>query len=386
MATQKRTFGTVLASLAVGALVVAVCAFGVFLLNGGAWSSSEPSGGAAHEVTDSVGRAVQVPDDPQSIAALDSFSGSVAVLAGAGDRLMGAPGGVISNEMLAEVYPDLGSIDQLSGNAINVETLLAADVDVVLIKRDLYDNGEETAKLDRVGIPYVVVDYDTLEGQMDAIRLVGEVCGPDAQEKAGAIADYYQQTVDLVESRAAQLDESEKVSVYHSINDPLLTDGAGSLGADWMKRAGAVSVSAQEGGKGGTGDYTATLEQVYTWNPDVVVCSTADAKNAILADEQWQGLDAVESGNVYNLPVSTSRWGQRGDPETFLGMLWLGKTLYPDLYTDIDLKQTVVAYYRDVIGLEVDDELWDAIVSGIGLRAEGSGGGAGDGSGKGGSR
>lgn len=384
MATQKRTVGTVLASLTVGALIAAVCAFCIFLLNGGTWSSSESSGGTTHEVTDSVGRAVQVPDDPQNIAALDSFSGSVAVLAGAGERLMGAPGGVISNEMLAEVYPDLDTLDQLSGNAINVETLLAADVDVALVKRDLYDNGEETAKLDRMGIPYVVVDYDTLEGQMDAIRLVGEVCGPDAREKANGIADYYQQTVDMVEDRAAQLEESERVSVYHSINDPLLTDGADSLGVDWMERAGAVSVSAQEEGKGGTGDYTATLEQVYAWNPDVVVCSTADAKEAILADDQWQGLDAVESGNVYNLPVSTSRWGQRGDPETFLGMLWLGKTLYPDLYADIDLKQTVVAYYRDVIGLEVDDALWDAIVSGTGLRAEGSGGGAGDGSGGGG--
>lgn len=384
MATQKRTFGTVLASLAVGALIVAACAFGIFLLNGGTWGSPESSDGATREVTDSVGRTVQVPDDPQNIAALDSFSGSVAVLAGAGERLMGASGGVISNEMLEEIYPDLGTLDQLSGNAINVETLLAANVDVAMVKRDLYDNGEETAKLDRMGIPYVVVDYDTLEGQMDAIRLVGEVCGPDAQEKANGIADYYQQTVDLVEDRTAQLDEGEKVSVYHSINDPLLTDGADSLGADWMERVGAVSVSAQEDGKGGTGDYTATLEQVYAWNPDVVVCSTVDAKEAILADEQWQGLDAVENGNVYNLPVSTSRWGQRGDPETFLGMLWLGKTLYPDLYADIDLKQTVVSYYRDVIGLDVDDALWDVIVSGTGLRAEGSGGGSGEGSGGGG--
>lgn len=384
MATQKRTFATTLASFAVGALIVAACAFCVVLMNGGTWGASAPSGGSTHEVVDSVGRAVQVPDDPHSIAALDSFSGSVAVLAGAGERLMGAPGGVISNEMLEEIYPDLGSLDQLSGNAINVETLLAAEVDVALVKRDLYDNGEETAKLDRMGIPYVVVDYGTLEEQMDAIRLVGEVCGSDAREKADGIADYYQQTVDMVEDRVSQLDEDEKVRVYHSINDPLLTDGADSLGADWMERAGAVSVSAQEDGKGGTGDYNATLEQVYAWDPDVVVCSTADAKEAILADEQWQGLDAVEEGSVYNLPVSTSRWGQRGDPETFLGMLWLGKTLYPDLYADIDLKQTVVAYYRDVIGLEVDDALWDAIVSGTGLRAEGSGGGSGEGSGGGG--
>lgn len=385
MTTQKRTVGTALASLAAGVLIVAVCALGIFALNGGPAGQSEGASGPVREVVDSVDRTVKVPENPQRIAALDAFSGNVVVLSGAGDRLMGAPGGVLSNKMLQKLYPDLESLDQLSGNAINVETLLAADVDVALVKRDLYDGGEETAKLDKMGIPYVVVDYGTLEEQMEAIQLVGEVCGGQAEEKARAIAGFFQETVSLVEERAATLSDDEKLSVYHSINDPLLTDGAGSLGADWMQRVGAVSVSAQEDGEGGTGDYTATLEQVYSWAPDVIVCSTADAKEAIESDAQWQGMAAVQNGDVVNLPVSTSRWGQRGDPETFLGMLWLGKTLYPALYEDVDLKETVTTYYRDVVGLEIDDELWETILSGEGLRVEGGGaGGGGEGSGSGG--
>ncbi|MBX9034650.1 ABC transporter substrate-binding protein [Gordonibacter massiliensis (ex Traore et al. 2017)] len=396
MTTQKRGAKTVLASAAVGLLIVAVCGLGLFALNGGSLATlfdvsavaGQGSATETKEVVDSLGRTVSVPADPQRIAALDAFSGNVCVLAGAGDKLMGAPGGVLSNELLRELCPGLESVEQLSGNSVNVETLLSAGVDVALVKRDLYDGGEETAKLDKLGIPYVVVDYSTVEEQQDAIELVGRVCGPAAAEKAAAVAEYYRETAALVEERAASVPESERKRVYHSINDPLLTDGSGSLGADWVARCGAVDVSAGEAGVGGTGDYTATLEQVYAWNPDVIVCSTADARSAILGDAQWQGMAAVAAGEVRNLPVSTSRWGQRGDPETFLGMLWLGKTLYPQLYEDVDLEETVRSYYRDVVGLDIDDATWEAIVAGEGLRAEGSGGqeGQGSGSGSGGGR
>lgn len=390
MTTQKYGARGVLASAAVGLLIVAVCGLGLFALNGGSFSDlfgGAPAvgrdAGEMQEVVDSLGRTVSVPAEPQRIAALDAFSGNVCVLAGAGDKLMGAPGGVLSNELLRRLCPQLESVEQLSGNSINVETLLSADVDVALVKRDLYDGGEETAKLDKLGIPYVVVDYSTVGEQQDAIELVGRVCGSEASEKAAAIAAYYRQTVDLVEERAARVSESERTRVYHAINDPLLTDGAGSLGADWIARCGAVDVSAEKAGAGGADDYSATLEQVYAWNPDVVVCSTADARASILGDAQWQGMASVAAGEVYSLPVSTSRWGQRGDPEAFLGMLWLGKTLYPQLYQDIDLKETVCSYYRDVVGLDIDDATWDAIVAGEGLRASASGGGEGQGSGSG---
>lgn len=390
MTTQVRGVKGIAASAAVGLLIVVVCGLGLFALDGGSLStlfggdtSASRDAGETKEVVDSLGRTVNVPIDPQSIAALDAFSGNVCVLAGAGDRLMGAPGGVLSNVLLQRLCPGLDSVEQLSGNAVNVETLLSADVDVALVKRDLYDGGEETAKLDKLGIPYVVVDYSTVEEQQAAIELVGRVCGPAASEKAASIAAYYRQTVDLVQERAALVAKDGRKRVYHAINDPLLTDGAGSLGADWIARCGAIDVSAEETGAGGADDYSATLEQVYAWSPDVVVCNTADARASILADAQWQGMAAVAEGQVYGTPVSTSRWGQRGDPETFLGMLWLGKTLYPQLYEDVSLKDTVCAYYRDVVGLDIDDATWDAIAAGEGLRAGGSGNGAGSGGGSG---
>lgn len=379
MTTQRRTAANMIASVLAGALIVAVLGAGLGLLQSesvqellfGQKTAGQTT--ATHEVVDSAGRTVYVPESPKKIAAFDAFSGNVCALVGAGDQLMGAPGGVKSNELLREVSPQIEFVEQLSGNSINVETLLSAGVDVALVRGSMYDDGE-TDRLDELGIPYVVVEYGTIEEQIAAIELVGDVCGGEASARARGVADYYRSTVSVVEERTAQIPEDQRKRVFHSINDLLLTDGSGSVGADWITRAGAVCVSEGESSTGVQGDYTATLEQVYAWDPDVVVCSTASARRDILSDPQWAGLSAVSSGEVYNIPVSTSRWGQRGDPETFLGMLWLGKTLYPDLYADIDLKDTVGAYYRDVIGLEVDDALWEQILSGEGLRLEGSGG------------
>ena len=382
MTTQKRKLSNVLASALVGALIAGLLGAGLFVINGGSFDeviqgdthSRQASTVELQKVTDSLGREVEIPANPQRIAAMDAFSGNVCVLLGAGDKMMGAPGGVISNELLQELSPTLDSITQLAGNVVNTETLLAEGVDVVLIRKALFDSEKEVEQLDKLDIPYVVVDYKSIEEQIDAIKLLGKVCGESSLKTADLITQYYQQTLDMVEKRAELIPENERKRVYHSINDPFLCDGSDSIGADWILRCGAISVSGEEESTEGMGDYNATLEQIYEWAPDAIICSTAAAKQTILSDPQWQGLDALASQQVYNLPVSSSRWGQRGDPEVFLGMLWLGKTLYPDVYEDIDLKETVVSYYKDIIGLTIDDETWDAIVAGEGLRIESSGG------------
>ena len=45
--------------------------------------------------------------------------------------------------------------------------------------------------------------------------------------------------------------------------------------------------------------------------------------------------------------------------------------LYPDEYADIDLKNEVVTFYKDVLGVDVTDELYEQIISGRGVRKAG---------------
>lgn len=372
----------------IASVVIAVAVVAAFALAGTMLASSNPSGGIgdgssetttssapadAKTVTDMVGRQVDVPADPQHIAAIDSFAAQVCVMSGAGEHVFGVPGGVMSSVLLQKVYPDLPNVERLTGDSINVEALAAGKVDVAFVKESSYAKTGEMDKLDQLGIPYVVVGYETVDEQIAAIELVGTVCGGAAQSKADELAGYYRKTVELVDERTARIPQEERLSIYHTINAELSCDGAGSLGEDWIRRCGAVSVSAVEPATGGHGDYYATLEQIYNWNPDAIICSSADTTAAIGADARWKGMAAVTKGQVYTLPVSMSRWGQRGDPETFLGMLWLGKTLYPQYYADVDLQQTVTEYYRDLFGIDIDEKTWQQILAGEGLREQGAG-------------
>jgi iron complex transport system substrate-binding protein len=214
------------------------------------------------------------------------------------------------------------------------------------------------------------------------MRLVGAVCGDTAVEKAEGLARFYEDTLVSIEQRASQIPEEERFKVYHSISDILLTDSKGSLGADWIERVGCVDVAAASSATSGT-DYQTTLEQVYVWDPDAIVCNVAATAKAVASDEKWAGLRAVESGRIHTIPTGATRWGQRGDVETYLAMLWLGCTVYPGYFGDIDLKQAVVDYYRDYLGVTVDDALYEQMLSGEGLRSAGTGDGTGTGQGQG---
>lgn len=349
--------------------------------NGEGGDSGTGSGGfaAMQTVTDSLGRAVEVPAEPQHIAIMDSFSSELAVMIGAGPQVCGMPAGVSSDCILQMIYPELATAPvALSGNAVNIESLMQLGCDVALVKSTMAS--DELAKLDNMGIPYVVVDYTTFTEQMDAIRLVGQVCGTNAAARAEALAARYEVIAAEVSARVAKVDERDRVRVYHSINDALLTDSATSLGADWITLAGCVDVSAGEAATSGT-DYNAVLEQVYAWDPDLVICNVAQTAALMREDAKWAGLRAVDLGKVRNIPIGATRWGQRGSVETALAMVWLGCEAYPELFSGLDLKQLTVEYYRDCLGVEVDDALYEQILSGEGIRSTGSGSGSGGGNG-----
>ena len=133
---------------------------------------------------------------------------------------------------------------------------------------------------------------------------------------------------------------------------------------------GADNVSARhaESLKQADDDYAAGLEQIFVWDPDVMICNEASTKDYLLTDSKWQGLRAVKEGEVYNIPVGATRWGQRGSLETFFAMIWLGVTIYPEYYAGFDLRQEVTDFYRDQLGLEVDDETWRKMTAGTGIR------------------
>ncbi|SHJ54750.1 ABC transporter substrate-binding protein [Parasporobacterium paucivorans] len=353
---------------------IAVFIFVMFTLIVVCTACSGQSGAASGKETDTfidcIGRKVEIPKTIRKVAAIDAFTGEAMVMMGAGSYMAACPEGVRSDMLLQEIYPELKDVAVVqSGGSINAEALLALDPDVVLVKYALYMTEGEVAKLDKLGIPYLVIEYTNMEEQIEALNLIGEVVGGKPLEKAETICRYYEDTIHLVTEISEKIPQKEKLAVYHSINQTFRTDGEDSLGADWIKAVGCKDVSADQALTSDGGGYFASQEQVFVWNPDVIICNAALTKKYFEEDAAWQGLRAVYEGNVHNIPVGATRWGQEGSVETFFGMLWLGVTVYPEYYSQVNLKNEVVTFYRDVLGIELDDATYEKILSGDGIRA-----------------
>lgn len=348
------------------AAAIIICLTLMLILSG--CVESEAPGGS-YKVRDYLGNQVAIPENPARIACLYAFTGHAAVLVGADDRIVSVVEGLKRDKLIMEFSPALADAPvPFNEGAVNIEELIAADPDVAFIRSTTGNSKGEMAKLNSAGIPAVVVDYNNIEEQMDAVLLVGEVCGCAARERAQQYVDYYNRCIDLARSKTSGLSEEEKVTVYHSINEATRTDTKNSLCGEWTEIAGVLNVSINKELTAMESKTYASLEQIYSWNPEVIIANEPGVPDYILSDGKWSGLDAVINQRVYQMPVGVSRWGHPGSIETPLAILWLGKTVYPDLFEDVDLYEETKYFYKTFFEYELSDGQVSDILSGTVMR------------------
>jgi iron complex transport system substrate-binding protein len=152
------------------------------------------------------------------------------------------------------------------------------------------------------------------------------------------------------------------------VNEAARTDAPGTLPAEWTVLTGALNVSVGEPLRLYDNKYFASLEQIYVWDPDVIICNQEGVDEYMLTNEKWANLRAVQERKVYQIPVGISRWGHPGGMETPLAMIWTAKTLYPERFTDVDIRRIMFDFYADFFDHTISREMTDQILSGKGMR------------------
>lgn len=322
-----------------------------------------------HTVTDYAGREVEVPDEYERIACLYAYTGHVAALLGAEENICAVVSGLKRDALMHVKLPDIDSLPSpYSSGAVNMEELAAAEPDIIFVRKSLVENEGEKAKLDALGIPYLVIEYDTMDQQLESIRMMGSALGKE--DRAEAYIKYYTDTVDAVRERISSLPESGKKRVYHSVNEVVRSDIPGTLSYEVLDAAGCVNCVRDAGELRLDGDKGfVTVEQIYVWDPDAVLANEPEAVSYFNNDEKFSGLRAVREGNIIQLPVGMSRWGHPGSIESPLAALFIGKTLYPELFEDIDMEEEVRSFYSGFFSIDLSDEDIAAILGGRGMRS-----------------
>lgn len=316
-------------------------------------------------VTDCAGRTVQVPRDPQSICTVCPFSGQMVILLGAGEHITSTVNNVARSNLLSEICPAIdNAVVVKNSGSINAEEVMALDTDLIFVNTGAYETEAERAKLDVMGIPYVVIGYETIDEQLEAIRILGRAL--QKKDAAGRYIEWFRSTIKRVDDTLK--DVETPVRLYHSVNEAVRTDKPGSYCAEWISHTGVVNVSTDGGALQTEGEksYT-TLEQIYAWDPDIIICNEAQVDDYILTDEKWQGLTAVTQGKVYQIPIGVTRWGHPNSVETPLALLWLAELLYPDRF-DIDIDEEIRRFFGTFYGFAIDDGWIEAIKDGDNMR------------------
>lgn len=318
-------------------------------------------------VTDFFGRTLTLELPAERFACLYAFTGHVVTLLGRGHDMVAVVDGLKKDRLIQQRVPGIRTLPiPAKGGVIHIETLLNADPDMVFLKPETAAAQAEIKKLDRFQLPYFVAGYRSMVEQMTIIEMMGKVCG--RHDTARAYTGYYREMIQRVKARTGKIPENRRVRLYHSVNEALRTDAAGTIEADWTRAAGVINVSVGDKLDARGDKFFAGMEQVLIWNPEVIIVNEAGVDQEILQDKKWAAVKAVQEKKVFPIPVGISRWGHPGSLETPLAILWTAKTVYPDLFFDIDLEMEIKQFYHRFFDLVLTDEMVEKILNNQGMR------------------
>ena len=297
-------------------------------------------------VTDQAGREVFFEKPAEKI--VSSYYISTAILAALGieENIAGIEMKADTRGLYKAAAPGFLELPAVgSGKGINIEETAALSPDVVIIPQKLADSAEQFEKL---SIPVIVVDPETMDNFKECIALLGQVCG--AEERADALIGYYEEKMAFAEELTGSLEDRPKV--YLAAGSSYLSTCTSKMYQnDLIRMAGGENVSAelQEG-------YWQEIspEQLLQWDPDYIfaVGYAEYTLDDIRNDARLSEVNAVKSGNIYTFPSALEPWDYP-TPSSVLGILWLTHALHPELYSEADYMKEAEAFYRTFFDIGV---------------------------------
>ena len=310
-------------------------------------------------ITDMAGRTVTIPAEIKSVGTFGAIGvlNTVVLTMGAGPLIIneGSASFVNSPSWAKYVYkfaPQIQNMPQFENadREIIIEEVLAAAPDLCLSM-----SRANTEFLEQHGLTVVQIAWQQDEDVHVAIRLLGEVF--DAQERAEDYLAYFDEMIAKANALTANVAD-RKTAVYGAVSR---FSQPHAIAEWWIAQAGGISVTTEmiEGQE----SLSYTLEDLLLWNPDIMFTSSNGEVNDILADERLSDIPAVRNNDIYSVPRISHTWGNR-TPEQPLTILWAMNKMYPELYSNDELKEDIRYFYSHFFNYNFSDADLDEIVGG----------------------
>lgn len=323
-------------------------------------------------ITDHADREVEVPTNPKRVAVLGIYPlpSMLTVYLDSCDSIVAMEPGSMNaakNGILSQLYPGITNIttDIMDGDDVNIESLLALKPDVVFYNAS---DTQDLEKLENAGLTAVAFSatkwkFNCTETFNEWMNLLDQIYPEHAGNREELIKKYSTDTYNKIQDTVKNVEEKQKVLfLFQYDENAMITSSSKFFGQWWCDAVGAVNV-AQDVPAEKT-NAVITMEQVYEWDPDVIVITNFtqakpdDLYNNAIGSDDWSNVSAVKNKRVYKMPLGTYRT-YTPSVDSPMTLEWLAQAVYPELFKDMDVKADVKEYYQNLFGVTLTDEQVD---------------------------
>jgi iron complex transport system substrate-binding protein len=332
------------------------------LLTGLSAALLAPCRARAATVTDGAGRAVPVPARVERVFPAGPPA-AIMLYTLAPAMLIGWPRANRAEER-EFLLPDIGTRPEVGritgrGNTANLEVVLALKPDLILDVGSV--TGTYVSLADRVhqqtGIPYALLD-GRFDNTAAAYRTLGTLVGrPDTGED---FARHTEETMRTITGRIGAVPRERRPRVYYARGPRGLETGlGGSINVE------TIELLAQNVAGGTRGGLAAvSIEQVLLWNPEVVITIDRDFAASVFNDPAWAPVAAVRARRVHLSPKLPFGWVDFPPcVNRLIGLWWLAKILYPQLFPE-DLRTLTRDFYARFYHITPSDAQIERVLAG----------------------
>lgn len=318
-------------------------------------------------LTDDLGNDVKIKENPDYVSALFAVSTHYFAMFGDVDKVVSISVGNTRDYLFCEIFPEILEKKVVKGsNRLNFEELVNDPVpELIVINPEAMIDSSTKKTLDKLGIPVFILAFGTFEEQIASVEKISKIMG--REEKAKIYIDYYNKTIKEVTTRLEAIPDDKRKTVYHAINELLRTDKNGTLSEVIVRTAGGDNIAddiISDSETKLTNKSYISAEELMMANPEYIFINGGDVYDYIEESPQFHSLKAYQEGKIYLLPLGISRWGHPNSVETPLVVLFIAKTLYPDLFSDINLEDEIKYFYSTMFNYDLSDEQVTNIIGG----------------------